>query len=135
MKHGSKNRERNDQHDQYCDHETNNPPLVVSSLLVVMRRRRFVAFPGHDRVSAFEMSAGWDTEVVGGWRKLGARCRLKVVSLEPECGRYSGETHVRKGVGVVGGCFGGLGLGRASELTIHDLSFLAMFVIELIVSF
>jgi hypothetical protein len=33
------------------------------------------------------------------------------------------------------GCFGGLGLGRASELTIHDLSFLAMFVIELIVSF
>jgi len=121
MEHGSKNRERNDQHDQYRDHETDNPPLVVSSLLVVMRRRRFVALPGHDRVSAFEMSAGWDAEVVGGWRKLGARCRLEVVSLEPECGRrYSGVTHVRKGVGVVGGCFGGLGLGRASELTIHD---------------
>jgi hypothetical protein len=121
MKHGSKNRERNDQHDQYRDHETDDSPLVVPSLLVVMRRGRFIAFSRHDGISAFELSAGWDAEVVGGWRKLGARCRLEVVSLKPECGRrFSGETHVRKRVGVVGGCFGGLRLGRASELTIHD---------------
>jgi hypothetical protein len=103
-----------------------------------MRCGRFISFPRHDRIAAFEIGAGWDAEVVRGWRRsLGAGRWLEVVSLEPERGRrYSGETHIRKGVGVVGGCFSGLGVSRAGDLKIHDFGVdILMFLMDLILIF